>query len=107
MWRKTEIVGQLLFFTLPFIHILFSFFNKVNRLSGPWNQEAFTFFSPYFSVKKKKLILTFHQMNYYLSLRSMMKTVGKSGEMLIMLNEKQMQYFSYFIKLKIYLEKDE
>lgn len=46
-------------------------------------------------------------MNYYLSLRSMMKTVGKSGEMLIMLNEKQMQYFSYFIKLKIYLEKDE
>lgn len=45
-------------------------------------------------------------MNYYLSLRSMMKTVGKSGEML-MLNEKQMQYFSYFIKLKIYLEKDE
>lgn len=53
MEKDTEIVGQLLFFTLPFIHILFSFFNKVNRLSGPWNQEAFTFFNPYFSAKKK------------------------------------------------------
>lgn len=73
------------------LYMYFFLLSTVNRLSGPWKQEAFTFFSLYFSVKKKKLMLTFYQTNYYVSLRTIMKDGRKIWRNAYhVLNEKQM-----------------